>query len=167
MRHQKVFVSLGLFCLGDTLMSKVNRNDPCPCSSGRKYKRCCLAKDRPPQPTPSPKISKGIESPFSSLLWQDEDDTLTQDSNQVLDLIKQDRLDDAEALANKLLQDYPEVPDGLERLAMVYEARGDVGRAIEMYQRSLEFTLNNDGYDEEISDYYRNKIHQLKSLFKE
>ncbi len=25
---------------------KVGRNDPCPCGSGRKYKRCCLAKDR-------------------------------------------------------------------------------------------------------------------------
>ncbi len=27
-------------------MSKVGRNAPCPCGSGRKYKKCCLAKDR-------------------------------------------------------------------------------------------------------------------------
>jgi hypothetical protein len=27
-------------------MSKVGRNDPCPCGSGRKYKKCCLKKDR-------------------------------------------------------------------------------------------------------------------------
>ena len=26
-------------------MSKLSRNDPCPCSSGRKYKRCCLRRD--------------------------------------------------------------------------------------------------------------------------
>ena len=26
-------------------MTKVGRNDPCPCGSGKKYKRCCLAKD--------------------------------------------------------------------------------------------------------------------------
>ena len=25
---------------------KVGRNDPCPCGSGKKYKRCCLAKER-------------------------------------------------------------------------------------------------------------------------
>lgn len=25
-------------------MSKINRNDPCPCNSGKKYKHCCLAK---------------------------------------------------------------------------------------------------------------------------
>ncbi len=23
----------------------VGRNDPCPCGSGKKYKKCCLAKD--------------------------------------------------------------------------------------------------------------------------
>jgi hypothetical protein len=26
-------------------MSKLGRNDPCPCGSGKKYKQCCLAKD--------------------------------------------------------------------------------------------------------------------------
>lgn len=25
--------------------SKVGRNDPCPCGSGRKYKQCCAHKD--------------------------------------------------------------------------------------------------------------------------
>jgi len=28
-------------------MSDIGRNDPCPCGSGKKYKRCCLAKDAP------------------------------------------------------------------------------------------------------------------------
>jgi len=27
-------------------MAKTGRNDPCPCGSGRKYKRCCEAKER-------------------------------------------------------------------------------------------------------------------------
>jgi SEC-C motif len=27
---------------------KAGRNDPCPCGSGKKYKKCCLAKDREP-----------------------------------------------------------------------------------------------------------------------
>jgi SEC-C motif len=26
-------------------MAKAGRNDPCPCGSGKKYKRCCLEKD--------------------------------------------------------------------------------------------------------------------------
>jgi hypothetical protein len=28
-------------------MSAIGRNDPCPCGSGQKYKRCCLGKDAP------------------------------------------------------------------------------------------------------------------------
>ena len=27
-------------------MKKIGRNDPCPCGSGKKYKKCCLKKDR-------------------------------------------------------------------------------------------------------------------------
>src|SRR5438093_13187182 len=26
-------------------MNKVSRSDPCPCGSGKKYKKCCLEKD--------------------------------------------------------------------------------------------------------------------------
>ncbi|WP_269082983.1 SEC-C metal-binding domain-containing protein [Sporosarcina globispora] len=26
-------------------MSKISRNDPCPCGSGKKYKKCCGSKD--------------------------------------------------------------------------------------------------------------------------
>jgi hypothetical protein len=29
---------------------KIGRNDPCPCGSGKKYKKCCLGKPLPPQP---------------------------------------------------------------------------------------------------------------------
>lgn len=29
-------------------MSKTGRNDPCPCGSGKKYKNCCLAKEKTP-----------------------------------------------------------------------------------------------------------------------
>jgi preprotein translocase subunit SecA len=25
---------------------KIGRNDPCPCGSGKKYKKCCMARDQ-------------------------------------------------------------------------------------------------------------------------
>jgi hypothetical protein len=31
----------------------VGRNDPCPCGSGKKYKKCCLAKEEEAR-APSP-----------------------------------------------------------------------------------------------------------------
>src|SRR3990172_6824446 len=33
---------------------KPQRNDPCPCGSGKKYKRCCLPKERDQAPGSSP-----------------------------------------------------------------------------------------------------------------
>ena len=39
------------------MKNKVDRNDPCPCGSGRKYKKCCMPK-RPSE---------------STLTWIDED----------------------------------------------------------------------------------------------
>ena len=36
--------------------SRVSRNDPCPCGSGKKYKHCCMSRDngsRSPRPAPS------------------------------------------------------------------------------------------------------------------
>ena len=28
------------------MLGKIGRNDPCPCGSGKKYKKCCMAKER-------------------------------------------------------------------------------------------------------------------------
>ncbi|MDO5337545.1 MAG: DUF1186 domain-containing protein [Eubacteriales bacterium] len=40
---------------------KIGRNDPCPCGSGKKYKKCCLNKDNP---RPS-----YVESPEEQMKW--------------------------------------------------------------------------------------------------
>ncbi|MDQ3419730.1 MAG: SEC-C metal-binding domain-containing protein [Acidobacteriota bacterium] len=32
------------------MSSKTGRNDPCPCGSGQKYKRCCLARAEATRP---------------------------------------------------------------------------------------------------------------------
>ncbi|MBA7538351.1 hypothetical protein ES705_30626 [subsurface metagenome] len=33
------------FTKGKRKEKKIGRNDPCPCGSGKKYKKCCLGKD--------------------------------------------------------------------------------------------------------------------------
>ena len=30
-------------------MNKIGRNDPCPCGSGKKYKKCCYLRQQPPK----------------------------------------------------------------------------------------------------------------------
>jgi Flp pilus assembly protein TadD len=70
-----------------------------------------------------------------------EDDGLDEASNRPIDLIHAGRLEEAEQAARDLLQRYPDVHDGLERLAMVYAARGDRVRAAEYYRKAADFVL--------------------------
>ncbi len=32
------------------MKGKIGRNDPCPCGSGQKYKKCCMTKNTPKSP---------------------------------------------------------------------------------------------------------------------
>jgi hypothetical protein len=143
-------------------MTTAGRNDPCPCGSGKKYKKCCLPKDeaavaaaRPPPPPPAPK---------PSFPWTigDDVDHLEQDSNRVIDLVHAGKLDEAHAAADKLLRDYPDVYDGLERLGMVYEARGDLKRAADYYRQAVVFMqAHADDYDQELIDSIRAQADKL------
>jgi hypothetical protein len=65
--------------------SRVSRNDPCPCGSGKKYKQCCMSKEhegRSPRPTASitdlqGKPKKRPEYPIGTVALYGPDDTTT------------------------------------------------------------------------------------------
>jgi len=41
----KAAILLALAAAPPAARTKVGRNDPCPCGSGKKYKKCCLGRD--------------------------------------------------------------------------------------------------------------------------
>lgn len=41
---------------------KAGRNDPCPCGSGRKYKKCCLNKDEAAEQAPAQQVTKAMQA---------------------------------------------------------------------------------------------------------
>ena len=65
--------------------SRVSRNDPCPCGSGKKYKHCCLRKDitaSSPRPSPSltdlhGKPKERPEYPIGTVALYGPDDKIT------------------------------------------------------------------------------------------
>jgi tetratricopeptide (TPR) repeat protein len=147
-------------------MTKAGRNDPCPCGSGKKYKQCCLAKDQAAEhatlaaamaakPAP-PKMPKRLIYPD----FDDEDD-LTPASNAVVDLVDAGKLDEAEQAARDLLERFPEVHDGYDRLAMVYEARGDHKQAAHYYRKSIEVICQDPEHDPEFADKFRRLADKL------
>lgn len=131
-------------------MVKIGRNAPCPCGSGRKYKKCCLAAEDGKRKTPARPVK------YIPVYTK-----LDQLSNSVVDLIKQNRLDEAEAVSQKLLTDYPDQVDGLNRLATVYEARGEKNKAAEYYRKAANFAKSNPGFDEQSVDGFLSEARRM------
>jgi tetratricopeptide (TPR) repeat protein len=146
-------------------MTKTGRNDPCPCGSGKKYKRCCCAKDEAAEratraaaqaakPVPTPPTFRGP--------MLDEFDELTNASNGVIALIRAGKIDEAEQAARDLLVRYPEVHDGYDRLGMVYEARGDHKQAAHCYRQVIDFVrAHPDQYEPEFETTFHRLIQKL------
>ena len=131
-------------------MVKIGRNAPCPCGSGKKYKKCCLSA----QPEKWPVKEQRFIPVYTEL---------DQLSNSVVDLIKQKKLDEAETVSRKLLDEYPGQVDGFNRLAMVYEARGEKRKAAEYFRKAYRFATSNEGFDQNIVDWYLSEAKRLES----
>lgn len=137
-------------------MAKIPRNAPCPCGSGKKYKKCCLLRKK----EEDLKLRKILEkNPGKALVEFDDLDDL---SNSVLDLIDAKKFNEAESVCDELKKRYPDQVDGIERRAMVYEARGEKQKAFEYYLKSAEFMRSNPGYDKETIQWALNKAKQLE-----
>ena len=127
-------------------MAKIGRNDPCACGSGKKYKKCCMARDeaaaRAVQPAAVPARRPSLANYFQ------EHDELTEASNAVVDMVQAGNLDAAEQAAHDLLARFPDVHDGYDRLGMVCEARGDHRQAADYYRKAITVIRDHpDNYD--------------------
>jgi len=134
-------------------MAKIGRNDPCPCGSGKKYKKCCLLQQDGAKRYPSKRKMRFI--PVYT--------ELDQLSNSVVDLIKENKLDEAEDVSRKLLAEYPDQVDGFNRLAMVYEARGEKRKAAEYYRKAANFAKSNEGFDRKMIKWFLSEAKRVES----
>ena len=136
-------------------MATIQRNQPCPCGSGTKYKKCCFL--RAPA-VPPPAAPQRLDDRDAFVLEDDERDAL---SNSVLALLQARRFDEADAACQRLLTEYPDVVDGLERSALVAAARGDHAAAATFYRKAYAFVtdpIRRHEYEE--PDYYREQAEQ-------
>jgi hypothetical protein len=130
-------------------MSKVGRNEPCPCGSGKKYKKCCEPRDQELSREQSRRAATESFAAIARALAEDmelasalhagehqddRDDAVYELSDRVDALVKDGRFDEAEAVARTLQENYPHEPVGTECLASVYEARGLNQTAADLYR---------------------------------
>src|ERR1700679_1115300 len=149
-------------------MAKIGRNETCPCGSGKKYKRCCLAANEAAE-----RAAFAERQPVNTDIKLDDDYCdeeeelaleLTLASNAVIDMIEAGELDEAERAAQDLLARYPDVHDGYDRLGSVCEARGDKVRAVEYYRQALACVRQNpDGYEPQVEKLYLELIEHIET----
>jgi tetratricopeptide (TPR) repeat protein len=160
-------------------MAKPGRNDPCPCGSGNKYKKCCLAKEEAVEREQLAKADaqraertaaytqnlREVKAAIAARLFgagDTDEDELTIASNAAADLVRAGKLDEAEQAARDLLVRFPEVHDGYDRLGMVHEARGENRQAADCYRKVVEFIREHpDDYDPGFEDMFTKLVNRL------
>lgn len=96
------------------------------------------------------------------LAWEDE---LEERSNSVIDLIDAGKLDQAEQAARYLLEHFPEMHDGYDRLGMVYEARRRHREAAECYRQVIEFARKHpDDYESGFAASFQKLVEKLDPI---
>jgi tetratricopeptide (TPR) repeat protein len=156
-------------------VATIGRNDPCPCQSGKKYKKCCLAADqaRASEKLRADEQRNSVQRPepaavaraLAPILALGDDDGLDDLSNSAVDLADGSRFDEALAVCARLLAEYPDDVDGLERSAMVHAKMGHHALAADFYRRAFDF-VNDPGRrdDCEEHDYYREQAEEQRRL---
>jgi tetratricopeptide (TPR) repeat protein len=128
-------------------MTNIGRNSPCPCGSGKKFKQCCL--------------KNGAKKDHFSEIYD-----LDQLSNRCIDLINDGQFDEAEVIAKKLIKDFPQVPDGIERMAILHEKRGDFPLAAKYYQKAADMIKSMPGFDSGFTDSLLDDAKRMKEMAK-
>jgi tetratricopeptide (TPR) repeat protein len=98
-------------------MTHVGRNDPCPCGSGKKYKKCCGAPDGP-------------EGGPRNL----DDERMVQ----AVKAMSEEEWPKAIEILFSIEESSPERPAALRAAGACYEGLDDYGRAAECYEKALE-----------------------------
>ena len=147
-------------------MQKLSRNEPCPCGSGKKYKKCCLARDQThrrevsSQASPSPGSHPSQERGYPDIIETDLDAL----SNRAVDLIKEGSFGPAEEACRELLDQYPDQVDGHMRLGQLYKARGEGLMAADHLRQAAEFIrARPEWYDAEFAQSLQDEADALAS----
>ena len=122
-------------------MKKIGRNEPCPCGSGKKYKKCCLNKS----------------AVGGTFIYTDLDIL----SNKVNTLINQGKLDEAEQACQQLKEEFPDQIDWIDRYAQLFKAQGENDKAADYYNKAANFAKKEGGFDPTTIEFYQEQAKNI------
>jgi len=141
-------------------MAKIGRNDPCPCGSGKKHKKCCSVTNDAAKPVASQSDSSAPH--VCDLCGEGLEDDLNDRADLILHELLEGRVDEAEALCHAFIHDFPEEAEGLDLLSMIFEERGQRERALELLKQASDISLAKHYSDTETRQLMRERIQELE-----
>jgi len=141
-------------------MAKIGRNEPCPCGSGKKYKRCCQTAVAPTR-QPTALLSGPWTGPHRELCPCCVE-KLEERADLVADELISGNLDYAEVLCRQFIADYPDEAEGLDLLSMILQERGQRHQALDLLRRASAIAHARPEYDFEVRSNMRQRITELE-----
>ncbi len=109
-------------------MKKIGRNDPCPCGSGKSYKKCCIQ-------------SEGVQA-----LGGHGPRSIPAAMQAAIKHYQSGRLPQAEACCRQVLQLAPNHPDALHLLGLIAYQVGKSESAVELVKRAIAIKPSDPDY---------------------
>src|SRR5271155_3117590 len=106
-------------------MKKIGRNDPCPCGSGKQYKKCCIQ-------------SEGVQATGGQ--------SIPATIHTAMMHHQSGRLPQAEACCRQILKMTPNHPDALHLLGLIAYQVGKNEIAAELINRAINIKSSNSDY---------------------
>jgi hypothetical protein len=134
------------------LITSAGRNDPCPCGSGKKYKKCCLPRHEEARRQMPPDRLQEMEEQAQ------KKDKLETDVMKGFDLLFAQEVDKAQRLAERLLESYPEEDRLHDIVVMAAFVQGDYDRAFHIARERWQVA------QEEKAFYQENGFHKREGM---
>jgi len=108
---------------------KTGRNDPCPCRSGKKYKQCCLQREK----------VRGVKTHFV-------ESSIPKTMQTAWVNHQHGRLSEAKAICHQILQKAPNNPDALGLLGVMALQEGNMEDAVQLISTAIRANPSNPEY---------------------
>ncbi|NLJ28240.1 MAG: hypothetical protein GX433_09530 [Deltaproteobacteria bacterium] len=139
------------------VIHKAGRNDPCPCGSGKKYKKCCLPKHEEARKRMPPDRLQEMEEQAK------RKERLEKDVEKGFDLLFSQEFEKAQRLAERLLESYPDEDRLHDITVMTALVQGDYDRAFHIARERWQVAQEEKAYYQE-NGFHKRKGAEKKNL---
>ena len=135
-------------------VTKAGRNDPCPCGSGKKYKKCCLPRHEEARKNIPPDKLREMEERARKR------EELEEELKKGFDYLYRQEFEKAKRLGARLLEEFPEEDRLHDILVTACLAGGDYEGAFNLCRRRWQVAKEEREYFEENGHHKREGMNQ-------